>query len=144
MEKNLDPALGADAIARFILDGFIRVDAAFSSEIAAEARAILWAATECDPDDPTTWTRPVVRLDQFDQAPFHAAANGIQNWRAPTRSKEILLFRNSPAVSAEKSYKSVAPAGISTPMVSGAPTALNSLFPGRFRAEKKVNSETNG
>ena len=60
-----------------------------------------------------------------------------------TSSKEILLFRNSPAVSAEKSYGSVAPAGISTPMVSGAPTAPNSLFPGRFRAEKKGNSETN-
>ena len=75
MEKNLDPALGADAIARFIRDGFIRVDAAFSSEIAAEARAILWAQTECDPDDPTTWARPVVRLDQFDQAPFREAAN---------------------------------------------------------------------
>ena len=33
MEKNLDPALGADAIARFILDGFIRVDAAFSNVV---------------------------------------------------------------------------------------------------------------
>lgn len=75
METKLDPALGADAIARFVRDGFVRVDSAFSSETAAEARAILWAATGCDPDDPTTWSRPVLRLDQFDQAPFREAAN---------------------------------------------------------------------
>ena len=59
MEKNLDPALGADEIARFVRDGFVWVGAAFSSKVAAEARAILWVATGCDPDDSTTWTRPV-------------------------------------------------------------------------------------
>lgn len=75
MEIKSNHALGADAVARFVRDGFIRVDAAFSSETAEEARAILWAATGCDPDDPTTWTRPVIRLDQFDQAPFREAAN---------------------------------------------------------------------
>lgn len=75
MKSKLDHALGADAIDGFVRDGFVRVDAAFSSEIAAEARAVLWAATGCDPDDATTWTRPVVRLDQFEQAPFREAAN---------------------------------------------------------------------
>ena len=75
METKLDPALGADDTARFVRDGFVRVDSAFSAETAAEARAILWAATGCDPDDPTTWTRPVIRLDQFDQSPFREAAN---------------------------------------------------------------------
>lgn len=77
MEDNFDPALDADTIARFVRDGFVRVDAAFSSAVAAEARAILWGATGCDPDDSTTWTRPVIRLDHFDQGPFREAANTI-------------------------------------------------------------------
>jgi hypothetical protein len=75
MENRLQPALSADAIARFVRDGFVRVDTAFSSAIAAECRAILWAATGCDANDPTTWTKPVIRLDQFDHAPFREAAN---------------------------------------------------------------------
>ncbi|GFE84157.1 phytanoyl-CoA dioxygenase [Steroidobacter agaridevorans] len=62
-------------ITSFIRDGFVRLDRAFSKDTAAEARAILWRATGCDPDDPSTWTRPVVRLGQFAQAPFREAAN---------------------------------------------------------------------
>ncbi len=75
METKLDPALGADDTARFVRDGFVRLDLAFSTETAAQARAILWAATGCNPDDPTTWNQPVVRLDQFDHSPFREAAN---------------------------------------------------------------------
>ncbi|HAW37435.1 MAG TPA: phytanoyl-CoA dioxygenase [Erythrobacter sp.] len=75
METKLDPALGADEIARFVRDGFVRVDAAFSAETAADARAILWAATGYDPADSATWAQPIVRLDQFDQSPFRKAAN---------------------------------------------------------------------
>lgn len=75
MENEPDSALSADAIARFVRDGFVRVDAAFSLETAADARAILWAATGCDANDPTTWIRPVIRLDHFDQPPFREAAN---------------------------------------------------------------------
>ncbi|WP_129648913.1 phytanoyl-CoA dioxygenase family protein [Peristeroidobacter agariperforans] len=62
-------------IASFIRDGFVRVDRAFSRETAAEARTILWRATGCDPDDPSTWTRPVIRLGQFAQPPFREAAH---------------------------------------------------------------------
>lgn len=68
-------ALGAANINSFIRDGFVRVDRAFSPKIAAQARSILWKATGCDPDDPSTWTRPVIRLDQFGQAPFREAAS---------------------------------------------------------------------
>ncbi len=60
---------------RFAVDGFIRIERAFPRELAAEARAILWKDTGCDPDDPTTWSRPVVRLGMYTQAPFVAAAN---------------------------------------------------------------------
>lgn len=75
MNRETGPALGAADIARFIREGFIRVDEAFPSAIAAAARDILWAATGCDPDDPASWTRPVIRLGHFDQAPFREAAN---------------------------------------------------------------------
>lgn len=57
-------------IAQFTSDGYVRVDGAFSREVAAEARAILWRDTGCDPEDPTTWTRPVIRLGMYAQPPF--------------------------------------------------------------------------
>nr|WP_298728354.1 phytanoyl-CoA dioxygenase family protein [uncultured Steroidobacter sp.] len=67
--------LSAAEIASFIRDGFVRLDGAFSRETAEQARSILWRATGCDPDDRSTWTRPVIRLDQFGHAPFREAAN---------------------------------------------------------------------
>lgn len=68
-------ALSDAQIDDFITEGFVRIDGAFSEDIAAEARAMLWRATGCDPEDPASWTRPVIRLGQFDQPPFVAAAN---------------------------------------------------------------------
>lgn len=82
MKTQSEPALGADDIASFIRDGFVRVDGAFTTHIAEQARAILWKATGCDPDDPSTWTRPVIRLDQFGHAPFREAANTPKLHRA--------------------------------------------------------------
>lgn len=71
-------ALSQAQISAFITDGFIRIDNAFSREVADEGRAILWRDTGCDPNDPATWTKPVIRLDQYGQAPFVAAANTPQ------------------------------------------------------------------
>ena len=59
----------------FIRDGFLRIGGAFSRAVAEEARAKLWRATGCDPEDPTTWTRPVIRLGYIPGGPFEAAAN---------------------------------------------------------------------
>ncbi len=69
------PALTAAQLDAFITDGFVRIDNAFSADLAAQGRAILWADTGCDPNDPTTWTRPVIRLGNYSQPPFVAAAN---------------------------------------------------------------------
>jgi hypothetical protein len=68
-------ALDPEAIERFVTDGFVRVGHAFSSDTAAAARAILWRDTGADPDDPATWTRPVVRLGYYDDPPFREAVN---------------------------------------------------------------------
>ena len=82
-------------IEQFITDGFVRIDAAFPRTLADAARAILWRATGCDPDDPATWTQPVIRLGMFTEAPFVEAANttrlhaafdqlvGRGRWRRP-------------------------------------------------------------
>ena len=68
---RLEPA----QIEQFISNGFLRMDAAFPREQADAARAILWKASGCNPDDPASWTQPVIRLGMFTQAPFIEAAN---------------------------------------------------------------------
>ncbi len=71
-----DPRVLDDAEVRhFIERGFVRIDQAFPSTLADEARNILWRDTGCDPADPETWTRPVVRLGMYSQGPFVEAAN---------------------------------------------------------------------
>jgi hypothetical protein len=67
--------LGDTQIDRFIEDGFVKIEGAFPKEIAAQARSILWKDTGCDPDNPATWIKPVVRLLDYPQEPFRTAAN---------------------------------------------------------------------
>ena len=66
-------ALSDAQIEQFIEDGFVRVDRAFPRELADEAREIMWRDLPCDPDDPTTWTKPVIRLPGYGQEPFRKA-----------------------------------------------------------------------
>jgi hypothetical protein len=72
---NAARTLSAAQINQLVQDGFLKIDDAFPRELADEARAILWRDTGCDPDDPTTWTRPVIRLGTYTQEPFVKAAN---------------------------------------------------------------------
>lgn len=67
--------LDINQIQQFIHQGFIRIENAFSSELAEEARNILWRDTGCDPIDKSTWTKPVIRLGMYTQEPFVEAAN---------------------------------------------------------------------
>jgi hypothetical protein len=68
-------SLSAEEIDSFRERGFIRLDEAFPRALADEGRAILWRDTGCDEHDPSTWTRPVVRLGHYGQEPFRLAAN---------------------------------------------------------------------
>ena len=61
-------------VERFVDDGYVRLDDAFPRAVADECRSILWRETGCSPDDPSTWTRPVVRLLGHAEPPFRAAA----------------------------------------------------------------------
>lgn len=74
-DRSTPGPLGEADIDHFVQNGFVRIDAAFPRAIADAARALLWRDTGCDPDDPLTWTRPVIRLGMYSQAPFVEAAN---------------------------------------------------------------------
>jgi len=63
-------ALSDDQIQQFIRDGFVRIDRAFPAELADEARTILWRDMGCDPLNRATWTKPVIRLSGYKDAPF--------------------------------------------------------------------------
>jgi hypothetical protein len=66
-------ALTPAEIEQFVTQGFVRIDGAFPRRLADEGRAILWRRLGCDPDDRSTWTRPVMRLPLYQDAPFAAA-----------------------------------------------------------------------
>ncbi|MEV6772689.1 phytanoyl-CoA dioxygenase [Nocardia sp. NPDC051030] len=59
----------------FITDGFVRVEGAFPREVAEAGREILWREIDCDPDDPSTWTQPVIRYPGSAAEPFDRAVN---------------------------------------------------------------------
>lgn len=71
----MNSALSTDAIRHFIINGYVKIDQAFSAETAARAREILWRDLDCDPNDRSTWTKPVVRLGMYPHEPFQQAAN---------------------------------------------------------------------
>jgi len=62
-------------IDQFISNGFVRIENAFPRELAEQGREILWRDTGCDPLDPKTWTKPVIRLYDYPQEPFRLAVN---------------------------------------------------------------------
>jgi len=68
-------ALDAAQIEHFVRHGYVRIDHAFPRAFADAGREILWRDTGCDPGDPATWTRPVIRLGGYHQPPFVEAAN---------------------------------------------------------------------
>jgi hypothetical protein len=68
-------SLNSIQIQHFINQGFIKIENAFSKEIAEECRNILWKDTGCKSDDPSTWKQPVIRLGDYKQKPFKKVAN---------------------------------------------------------------------
>lgn len=65
-------------IDQFVELGYVRLDGAFDRALVAPCVERLEVALRdegVDPDDPATWTRPVVRLLHFDDPPFYEATN---------------------------------------------------------------------
>jgi hypothetical protein len=71
----MEQKLSSDQIQYFIQKGYIKLENAFSSELAEQCRTILWKATGCSQDDPSSWIHPVIRLGDYAQEPFRKAAN---------------------------------------------------------------------
>ncbi|MBS1506377.1 MAG: phytanoyl-CoA dioxygenase [Bacteroidetes bacterium] len=89
-------ALTTKQIDQFVDEGFVKLENAFSADIARDCVSILWKETGCDPDRHETWTKPVVRVGELGHEPFIKAANtpilheafdqlvGIGNWHPRT------------------------------------------------------------
>ena len=74
-DSQIARGLSDARIEQFIRDGFVKMEGAFPRELADQGRSILWRDTGCDEGDPKTWTKPVIRLGMYGQAPFVRAAN---------------------------------------------------------------------
>jgi hypothetical protein len=100
----MSDVLSKKEIEQFILDGFVRLENVFSTEISDAALDILWNDLPCNRSNPSTWTEPVIRLGMYTQEPFiesvntpklHTAFNqliGANKW-IPCRSVGIFPVR---------------------------------------------------
>ncbi len=78
MPKTETSGLTQRQVQSFIDDGFIKIESAFSSEIARQCRNELWSDINLSPDNPESWTNPVVRVGLKSSPPFIDAANTPQ------------------------------------------------------------------
>lgn len=67
--------LSKKEIEQFIFNGFVRINNAFSQEIADATLDILWNDLPCDRSNPSTWVEPVIRLGMYTQQPFIDSLN---------------------------------------------------------------------
>lgn len=67
--------LSIGQIEQFIKSGYVKLENAFSREIAKSCRSILWSIMQLDPDKPETWIQAVVRIGELGHKPFREAAN---------------------------------------------------------------------
>lgn len=72
---QVSSTLSKAQLSQFVQHGFIRLDQAFPKAVADEGRRILWQDIPAHPNDPSTWTQPVVRLGEYAQEPFRQAVN---------------------------------------------------------------------
>ena len=67
--------LSAEQIEQFVADGFVRIDEAFPTDLAAACREKLWLATGLSPNAPETWKQPVIRIGEIPHPLFREAAS---------------------------------------------------------------------
>jgi hypothetical protein len=72
-------------IQAFLTDGYVAVRAAMPPGIAQACRGVIWSELGKRgilPDDPSTWTAPVVRISCPEGGPFVDAGTGPLLWEA--------------------------------------------------------------
>jgi hypothetical protein len=75
MPSNAHIGLTREEVQVFVDDGFVKIDQAFSTDLARRCRDELWAEIGLSPDKPEAWTRPVIRVGSKSSRPFVEAAN---------------------------------------------------------------------
>lgn len=63
-------------IRQFVLNGFVRIENAFSRTVADAVVDMLWNDLPVDRLDASTWTEPVIRLGMYSQQTFVESLNG--------------------------------------------------------------------
>lgn len=71
----MSETLSKKEIEHFVHSGFIRIDNAFSQQIADAVLDVLWNDLPCDRSNPSTWAEPVIRLGMYTQQPFIDSLN---------------------------------------------------------------------
>jgi len=96
MLQSKQVGLTSGQVESFIADGFVKIESAFSADLAKQGREALWVDTGLSPDEPQNWIRPVVRVGFKSSPVFIEAANtpqlhqaydqlvGEGRWLAPT------------------------------------------------------------
>lgn len=82
MPSNEHIGLTDKEVQAFVDDGFVKVENAFGADLARECRDELWAEIGLSPDEPETWTKPVIRVGSKSSPPFVDAANTPRLHRA--------------------------------------------------------------
>ncbi len=62
MPENSEFSLTEHQVRTFIDDGFVKIDNAFSPDLARQCREELWAEIGLSPDEPEHWVQPVIRV----------------------------------------------------------------------------------
>jgi hypothetical protein len=75
MPKTEHIGLTSRQVRTFIDDGFVKIENAFSTDLARQCRDELWADIGLSPDEPENWNQPVIRVGSKASRPFIEAAN---------------------------------------------------------------------
>ncbi|WP_114391290.1 phytanoyl-CoA dioxygenase family protein [Notoacmeibacter marinus] len=78
MPKSKHVCLTSGRVQSFIDNGFIKIENAFSAELAKQGQDALWAEIGSPPNKPESWSRPVVRIGFMASRAFVEAANTPQ------------------------------------------------------------------
>lgn len=95
MPKTEHIGLTSRQVQDFIDNGFVKIEDAFSTDLATRCRDELWADIGLSPDEPENWMQSVIRVPSKSSPPFVEAANtprlhnaydqlaGVDRWLAP-------------------------------------------------------------
>src|SRR3954470_21174683 len=75
MPKTERIGVTSHRVLNFIDDGFIKIEKAYSTQLAEQCRDELWADIGLSPHEPENWTPPVIRVGSKSSPPFIEAAN---------------------------------------------------------------------